>query len=262
MGWFTVKPNGWEAKKGWSIILSVICPVLTIFSLVHMAIVAKMTRVKRGVVSILLFGAILLLYTLLLHIFNIKGSGNYWLFDLIGVTMMLSLIFYPSILMAANTREFIQRQHLSELFELEWKEYDYHKIIQEHRMRNIKTISDFICELEYWDTLIVDEVVSMQVQELVTLMKKIDELKAGKTRLFLERHSFSLSNLLKQFHQVELSKLMNPKIVEIKKKLEDTLFIAIKAIRQEVINEIKQQNLTAEIDADLYVETLRRDGLL
>jgi len=262
MGWFTVKSNSWELKKGWIVVLSVICPLFTIFSLIYMVVVTKFVKILRGIISIVVLASLLLLYTYLLSVFNLKDYHHFWVFDLIGIILMCSLLCYPSILMAANTREFMQRLHLQELFELKKVDYDYYHIIQELRVKNMNSMVDFVKELEYWDNLIVEELVSSQIVELITLMKKIDELKGGKTQLFLEQHSYSLIHLLKQFHQIELSKLSSVKISDMKRKLEDTLFIAIKAIRQEVINEIKLQNISVEVDADLYVENLKREGLI
>ncbi|MDR2223075.1 MAG: hypothetical protein LBE34_10100 [Flavobacteriaceae bacterium] len=263
MGWLTEKPISWELKKGWIILLCVVFPVLTFIGIWYMGTRAKMSKMMRGLISVGIFFAFDFLYMCFIaYVWKRSGNSYLHLSDAIGMILVGSFMVYSMVLVTANTKEFLERVHLSEFMDLEWKEYDYLALIRSMKVRKVQTLADFIVELESWDKLIVDQQVSDQIVSLIILLGKVDKIKKGQTELFMERHVFSLTSLLRQFHEVELSKLNYTAIIEIKEKLRSTLDIAIAAIKQEILDDLKQQNKFVEVEADVYIQSLYNEGLL
>lgn len=262
MGWLTEKPVIWELKKGWVPMICLIFPILLVFGIWYMGKKAKMEKMMKGLMGV---GILLALVVCNLIFIIIAKSNNQPIesfFISVSVLVIGSSLFYSVILLAANTKEYLQRMHLQEFMVLDWEEYNYLSLVNNKQIREVKTLSSFIEELKRWDEMIVDEAVSNQIVDLIGLMSKVNSIKEGQTALFIERHVFSLTSLLRQFHQVELSKLQSSAVTRIKQKLRHTLDIALQAIRQEILNEMKQQNRKAEVEADLYIESLRNEGLL
>lgn len=263
MGWLTEKSVMWEIKKGSVPLVCLLFPVLLPLGIWYMGKQAKMTKMMHGLRGVGILFVFNVLNVIVMWI-TIKTSFsiNNTLHMIVSMLLFGSFLFYAVILVSANAREFLEREHLKEFMELDWVEYDYLNLIRSKQMREVKTIPNFVEELKRWDEAILDERVSHQIVDLIGLMTKVNSLKGGQTALFIERHVFSLTSLLRQFHQVELSKLNGNTIYRVKEKLRQTLEVALSAIRQEILDEMKQQNRTAEIEADLYIASLRNDGLL
>ena len=262
MGWLTEKPVIWELKKGWVPLICLIFPILLVFGIWYMGKKAKMEKMMKGLIGVGILFALIVCNLIFVIIAKSNNQLIESFFISVSVLVIGSSLFYSVILLAANTKEYLQRIHLQEFMVLEWEEYNYLSLVNNKQIREVKTLSSFIEELKRWDEMIVDEAVSDQIVDLITLMSKVNSIKEGQTALFIERHVFSLTSLLKQFHQVELSKLTGSAITRIKQKLRHTLDIALKAIRQEILDEMQQQNRMAEVEADLYIESLRNEGLL
>ncbi|MCS4239676.1 hypothetical protein M2306_000008 [Myroides gitamensis] len=263
MGWLTEKNIIWEIKKGSILLGCLIVPVFLPFGIWYMGKQAKMAKMMEGLRGVgILFGLNLLNWIVIGIMIKASIGFNDNFHMVLSMLLFGSFLFYSVILLGANTREFLQREHLKEFMELDWEEYDYVTLIRSKEIREVTTLLDFVEELKRWDIAILDEKVSSQIVDLVALLTKINSLKEGQTALFIERHVFSLTSLLRQFHQVELSKLEGNSIHRVKEKLRQTLDIALSAIRQEVLDEMKQQNRVAEVEADVYLASLRNDGLL
>lgn len=263
MGWFTEKPVIWEFKKGWILLICFVFPFFLFWGIWYMGKKAKMSKMLRGLKGVfVLLGLNLLNFLLFIYKAKNNISVNDTFYMLFSMMLFCSFLFYSVILLGANTKEFLQRLHLKEFVRLDWVDYDYLTLVNNRQIREVKSIPKFIEELKRWDEIIVDIEVSNQIVKLISLMSKVNSIKEGQAVLFIERHVFSLTSLLRQFHQVELSKLESVSIDKIKEKLRDTLDIALQAIRQEILNEIKQHNRVAEVEADLYIESLRNEGLL
>ncbi len=263
MGWLTEKPVIWEIKKGSVLLGCLLCPFFLPLGIWYMGRQAKMAKMMKGLWGVgILFALNVLNWIILFTLIQISYRFNDNFHMVLSMLLFGSFLFYTVILLGANTREFLQREHLKEFIALDWEDYDYLTLIRSKAIREVNTIPSFIEELERWDIAIVDEGVSRQIVDLIALMAKIESLKQGQTALFIERHVFSLTSLLRQFHQVELSKLEGKSIHRVKEKLRHTLDIALSAIRQEVLDELKQKNREADVEADVYLASLREDGLL
>lgn len=263
MGWLTEKSVMWEIKKGSVPLVCLLFPVFLPLGIWYMGKEMKMTKMMRGLKGVgLLFIPNAINWLVIVTMSDSKlaiSNTPYFMFNLL---LFGCLLFYSVILVSANAREFLERVHLSEFMTLDWVEYDYLNLIRSKQIREVRTIPGFVEELERWDEAILDERVSQQIVDLIGLMNKVNSLKDGQTALFIERHVFSLTSLLRQFHQVELSRLNGNAIHRVKEKLRQTLEVALSAIRQEILDEMKQQNRAAEVEADLYIASLRNEGLL
>ena len=263
MGWLTEKPVLWEIRKGSVLLGCLLFPIFLVLGIWYMGKQAKMTKMMRGLWGVGVLFVLNVLNVIVLWI-TIKTSFtiNDTLHMIVSMLLFGSFLFYAVILLSANTREFLEREHLKEFMELDWEEYDYLALVRNKQIREVKTIPSFVEELKRWDEAILDEKVSTQIVDLIALMTKVNSLKEGQTELFIERHVFSLTSLLRQFHQVELSKLEGNSIHRVKEKLRQTLDIALSAIRQEILVELRHQNRAAEVEADIYLTSLRNEGLL
>ncbi|MDR0228623.1 MAG: hypothetical protein LBI72_06120 [Flavobacteriaceae bacterium] len=263
MGWFTEKPISWELKKGWVILFCIVFPVFTFIGIWYMGTYAKIGKMKRGLISVGIFFVLVFLYMCFIaYVWKGPVNGYLHISDFIGMVLVSSFLVYSMTLITANTKEFLERIHLSEFIELDWVEYDYLVFLRSMKVSKVQTIPDFVEELKSWDHLIEDEQVSSQVVNLIELLNQVDKLKKGQTELFMERHVYSLTSLLRQFHEVELSKLNYTVISRVKDKLRSTFDIAIDAIKQEILDDLKQQNKFVEVEADVYIQSLYNEGLL
>lgn len=263
MGWLTEKPVLWEIKKGSALLGCLLFPLFLPLGIWYMGKQAKMAKMIKGLWGVgILFVLNVLHWIILFILIQVSYPFNDDFYMVLSMLLFCSFLFYTVILLGANTREFLQREHLKEFIELDWEDYDYLTLIRSKAVREVNTIPSFVEELKRWDSAIVDERVSRQIVDLIALMTKVDNLKQGQTALFIERHVFSLTNLLRQFHQVELSKLEGESIHRVKEKLRHTLDIALSAIQQEVLDEMRQKNRVADVEADVYLASLREDGLL
>ncbi|MTG98024.1 hypothetical protein NWE55_03285 [Myroides albus] len=253
MGWFTKKENSWEIKHSWLAILSLFFPfVFPPLGMLYMGIVGKIRS--------LLYGSFLwmALYT-----------GVYFFYFFIGNTTFFKLLSFcvflgGAVVVSMYLRVFLQRLHLRYIINLEWsKKYDYKDFIRRKNISEILSVSTFIDSLTKWQTVVKNAEVRGYIAKMILLVKKItSQNDQFVSELFLERHAYSIENILQQYYQIELSKIENDVIKEAEEKLRFTIGQASQAFENELTGKMKFQNMSIEAESSAYLEDMKTRGLL
>lgn len=252
MGWFTTKSKQWEVKVGWISYLAILFPILfPPLAMLYMGIVGK---IRNLILASLLWGG---LYAL-----------GYFLYTLYGDVQNLNILLFcillsGALVVAMYLKVFLRRVHLRTIIDLKWNiEYDYVDFMRRKKISEVLSVSDFIDHLTQWQSRILNAEVRGSIASMVQLTKSITMNNQHMSDLFIERHAYSIENMLQQYHQIELSKLNNDVMKSAEYKIRTTLLAATTAFENELNNKNKYTHLTIEVDAEVYIQDLKNRGLL
>lgn len=252
MGWFTYNSKQWELRVGWICFLSILFPFFfPPFAMLYMGI--------RGKIRSLIYASILWGF--------LYGLG-YQSYLLLGATLEVELGIFMILLTAALVvaiylKDFMRRVHLSNIIKVAWNvPYDYLDFMRRKEISEILSVSDFINHLMLWQQRIKNSEIRGCIVTMIQLTKLITSGSQHRTDLFIERHAYSVENMLQQYYQIELSKLDNEVIHSAEYKLRTTLLTATKAFENELNSENYYNYLGIEVDSELYIQDLKNKGLL
>lgn len=252
MGVFTEKTKNWEFKTGWLSILAIFFPfALPPVAMFYMAIVGRIRN--------LLYGGL---------VWSALYASAYFLYITFGELAWVKFITFLIVLSGAvvvgmHYKSFLQRVHLRSIINVKWAiEYDYVDFMRRKRISEVLSVSDFIVSLERWQNLVSNDEVKGNVAIMINLTKSITKNDKNISNLFLERHAYSIENILQQYHQLELSKLDNETVKQAEVKLRSTIGQATKAFENELMNQMKFQNIEMEAESEVYIQDLKSRGLL
>ncbi|WP_010254197.1 hypothetical protein [Myroides injenensis] len=252
IGWFTNKDKKWEFNNSWLVLLGIFFPfVFPPFAMLYMGILGKIRS--------LLYGSFL---WMILYI------GVYLSYFSFGDTNWVRLYAFftfmgGAVIIAMHLQNFLRRLHLRGIINLKWAvEYDYVDFIRRKGISEILSVSDFIVEMERWQSKIINAEVKGNIATMIQLTKSITKDNQYISNLFLERHAYSIENILNQYYQVELSRIDNEIIHKAEDKLRKTISNATKAFEKELMNQMKFQNLEVDAETEVYIQDLENRGLL
>ncbi|MEC4114578.1 hypothetical protein [Myroides pelagicus] len=253
MGWFTIKDRNWEIKSSWLILLGLFFPfVIPPIAMLHMGILGKIRS--------LLYGSFLwlALYIGVYSYYIIAGDDS--IFKLLSFTVFLC----AAVITAMYFRLYLQRLHLRSIINLRWDtSYDYKDFIRRKEISEILSISDFIVSLNKWKGLVKNNEIKGYIAKMIYITKEIsNKNNQFVSELFLERHAFSIENILQQYYQIEISKLDNVVMNKAEEKLRFTLKQASTAFENELLEKVKYSKMQIEAESTAYLEDMKSRGLL
>ncbi|MDM1059094.1 MULTISPECIES: hypothetical protein [Myroides] len=252
MGWFTHQSKNWELKVGWLSYLAILFPfVLPPLAMLYMGVVGK---IKNLIIASILWSG-LYVGGYFLYLFY-KDSGRV---DVLLFAILLS----GALVIAMYLKEFLRRVHLKSIIKIRWNtEYDYLDFMRRKKISEVLSVSDFIEHLVVWQQEIRQQEVRGSIASMIQLTKSITKDNKHISELFIERHAYSIENMLQQYHQIELSKLDNDIIRLAESKIRTTLLSVISAFENELSNKTRFNHLTIDVDSEVYIQDLKNRGLL
>ncbi|MEC4117827.1 hypothetical protein [Myroides phaeus] len=252
MGVFTEKSKNWEVKTGWLSILAIAFPfILPPGAMFYMAIVGRIRNlIYGGLVWSALYVSVYFMYL---------TFGELFLVKVISFLVMLS----GAVVVGMHYKSFLQRVDLRSIINVRWGvEYDYVEFMRRKRISEVLSVSDFVISLDRWKNVLTNDEVKGNIALMISMTKSITKNNKNISNLFLERHAYSIENILQQYHQLELSKLDNDTVKQAELKLRSTIAQATKAFENELMNQMKFQNIEMESESEVYVQDLKNRGLL
>lgn len=252
MGWFTSKSNQWELKVGWLSCLAILFPLF--FPPLAMLYMGIRGKIKNLILASILWGGLYI--------------GGYFIYamykDIDKIEILLfSIVFTGALVVAMYLKEFFRRVHLRTIMDISWSaEYDYVDFMRRKKISEVLSVSDFIDSLMMWQKQISNTEISGSITSMIQLTKSITTNNKHISDLFIERHAYSIENILQQYYQIELSRLDNKMIKSAEYKIRMTLLAATKAFENELTNKNKYNHLAIEIDSEVYLQDLKNRGLL
>lgn len=256
MGWATKKNKRWELSQlKWTFIsILLFVPHIHPFVMMSQATKSKV-RSWYAVAWVLLLAEFALL-------------GSFYIFWGEWTKMMLFTFFgYITSYIVGNglllnqAKPYLQRLELAELRPLTW----INSIGQQRRLElaqsSLETPQTFVAKLVYYKKQINNNPIQSSVDKIIRLFHLLEQRDILEAEKFLVRHG-TVVNVLREYDDLEKTKLTNQVTLESKKKLENVLVQASQAIEQDVTNLIKSRLLDVSAESDVYIQTLRNKNLL
>ena len=257
MGWFTNNSKSWELKNSWMFLLSILLvfPYPIPFYPIALLIIGwKAKKINWILLGVL--GLIIGTYAFYLHIYKYNSFAHIFL-----------VVFAPiigNIILMLFIDSYLKRLDLSRIVSLEWgKEYPYYKLMDkalalEKEAENI----DFRAELLLWKEKIDEVSIKKNINEIIVLIKQIEDKDKSVSKIILVRHRSTINAVLKQYDDLENSKLENATVKSSKEKLINTLSISLLAFENELTNLFKTEILEVNAETDAYIQTLRNKDII
>ncbi|MHC5202924.1 hypothetical protein [Myroides sp. LJL119] len=256
MGWFTKQTTKWELKQSWLSILGICIPIgIPFISMIYMGIRAKIKPLLyAGFLYAVVFSIIVLMY-----IFIWIGLPNN-----LGLILVLILNYLLGpIVISIYLQRFLTRVDLSSIIHLKWSEqYDYIDFMRRKEISEVLSVASFVTSLQNWQEIINNQQVKKCIENMIGLTKEITHNNKHVSNLFIERHAYSIENILQQYMQIERAKIKNQIMVTAEEKLRNTIILASKAFEEELKNQRNFRNFEIQVQADTYMNDLKNKGLL
>jgi len=252
MGWFTNNSKQWELRVGWICFLAIVFPF--VFPPIAMLYMGIRSKIRSLIYASILWTSLYLI-----------GYGSYFMFgDTSKVEISIFIILLSGALVVAfYLKEYLRRVHLGSIIKIKWNtSYDYIDFMRRKEISEVLSVSDFINHLMQWQQQIKNDEVRGSIFTMIHLTKSMTVDNKHHIDLFIERHAYSIENMLQQYYQIELSKLNNEVIKSAEQKIRTTLLVAIEAFENELNKKVQYQHLAIEVDSEVYIQDLKNKGLL
>ena len=122
-----------------------------------------------------------------------------------------------------------------------------------------KTLS---AELKYWEKEISDKKTKEVIARMSKIAFMIQEKDHNAGELFTLRHIDTISKLLKQYYELDVSEIQTSEFITSKQRIFESLNITKTAFEQELINLFRANMLDIDAEADAYIQSLKNKGLV
>lgn len=256
MGWATKKSKRWEfGQLKWTF-LSILLFVPPIHPLVMMSQAAKSKIRSRYVLSwLLLFIQFGIFYSF--YVFaGTMSSGIFY-----TICGYITSYIVGNGLLLNQSKSYLQRLELGEVRPLTW----INTLADQRRLElaqvQIETPHSFVTKLMYYQKKIDNRNIQQYVDKIVRLFRLLEQRDVQEAEKFLVRHG-TVVNVLREYDDLENTRLHNQVTLESKNKLEIVLTKAASAIELDVTNLIKSRLLDVSAESDVYLQTLKNKNLL
>lgn len=256
MGWATKKTKRWEfGQMKWTF-LSVLMFVPPIHPFVMMSQASK-SKVRSWYMLawILLFVQFGLFYSFY-YFAGAMSSGM-----LTTVCGYIASYVLGNGLLLNQSKGYLQRLELAELRPLTWINSIEGQKRLELTASTEETPQTFVSKLVYYKSEIKNVTIQQHVEKIVRMFHLLEERDMMEAEKFLVRHG-TVANVLREYHDLEKTKLNNAVTIESKVRLETVVVKASSAIEQDVTNLIKSRLLDVSAESDVYLQTLKNKNLL
>ncbi|WP_164123315.1 MULTISPECIES: hypothetical protein [Sphingobacterium] len=256
MGWATKKSKRWEfGRLKWTF-LSILMFFPPIHPLVMMAQASKSkVRSWYALSWLLLFLQVGLLYSFYLFA---GAMSQGMLFTICGY---ISSYIVGNGLLLNQSKSYLQRLELAEVRPLTWINTLADQRRLELAQAQIETPQSFVTKLMYYQKEIDHRGIQEYVGKIVRLFHLLEQRDIQEAEKFLVRHG-TVVNVLREYDDLENTRLHNQITLDSKNKLEAVLAQAASAIELDVTNLIKSRLLDVSAESDVYLQTLKNKNLL
>lgn len=256
MGWATKNTKRWELSQLKWTFMSVLLVFIPIHPFVMMRQASKSKVRSWFMLSwILLAVQVALFYSFYLFV----GTLSQGLFLTIG-GFVTSYIIGNGILLS-QSKAYLKRLEMAEVRELSW----INTLDDQRRMAllqsEMETPQSFVDKLMYYKREINNVNIQQYLDKIIRLFHLIEKRDLMEAERFLVRHG-TIVNVVREYSDLDSTKLNNSVTMESKRKLENVLAQAAKAIELDVTNLIKNRLLDVSVESDVYLQTLKNKNLL
>lgn len=256
MGWATKNTKRWELSQLKWTFMSVLLVFIPIHPFVMMRQASKSKVRSWFMLSwILLAVQVALFYSFYLFV----GTLSQGLFLTIG-GFVTSYIIGNGILLS-QSKAYLKRLEMAEVRELSW----INTLDDQRRMAllqaEMETPQSFVDKLMYYKREINNVNIQQYLDKIIRLFHLIEKRDIMEAERFLVRHG-TIVNVVREYSDLDSTKLNNSVTMESKRKLENVLAQAAKAIELDVTNLIKNRLLDVSVESDVYLQTLKNKNLL
>lgn len=256
MGWATKNTKRWELSQLKWTFMSVLLVFIPIHPFVMMRQASKSKVRSWFMLSwILLAVQVALFYSFYLFV----GTLSQGLFLTIG-GFVTSYIIGNGILLS-QSKAYLKRLEMAEVRELSW----INTLDDQRRMAllqaEMETPQSFVDKLMYYKREINNVNIQQYLDKIIRLFHLIEKRDIMEAERFLVRHG-TIVNVVREYSDLDSTKLNNSVTMESKHKLENVLAQAAKAIELDVTNLIKNRLLDVSVESDVYLQTLKNKNLL
>jgi len=260
MGFATKKPKRWELLRlVWTFVsIAMFLPVpVHVFPFVMIA-QGRKAKVRSWYVSGIVFLLVevgLLLFPFI-HFFGSMSTG-----------MLLTMGGYVAAYIVGNgllldrAKAYLRRLELAEIRPLAWIPTASPKNLLRLPQQPLDSPQLFVERLLHWRKEIGNASIQRNIDRIIELFQLLEQKDIMEAEKFLVRHA-TVVNVLRQYGEIERSKLHNPVTVESKKKLENVIAKATSAIEQEATNQLKSGIMDVSAETDVYIQSLKNRNLL
>ena len=256
MGFATKKTKRWEfGQLKWTF-LSILFFVPPIHPLVMMSQASK-SKVRSW------YALAWILLTIQLGLFY----SFYYFAGAMSSGMLATVCGYIASYIAGNglllsqSKDYLQRLELSEVRQLTWVNNIAHQRRLELAQAEVETPQSFVTKLMFFQKAILNRTLQAHTEKIVRMFHLLEQRDIMEAEKFLVRHG-TVVNVLREYYDLEQTKLNNAITLESKNKLESVLVQASSAIEQDVTNLIKYRLLDVSAESDVYLQTLKNKKLL
>lgn len=256
MGWATKKSKRWELSQLKWTFMSILLFIPHIHPFVMMSQAAKSkVRSWYALAWVLLLGEVGLLYSL----YAFWGSLSQGMLLTIGG--FLSSYIVGNGLLLRQAKPYLQRLELGEVRPLGWIDSVGKQRRLELAQAAMETPQTFVSKLLYFKREINNRNIQQHIDIIVRLFHLLEKRDVQEAEKFLVRHG-TVVNVLREYDELENTRLHNQVTLDSKLKLERVLAQAASAIEQDVTNLIKLRLLDVSAESEVYIQTLKNRDLL
>lgn len=256
MGWATNKSKRWEfGQLKWTF-LSILMFVPPIHPFVMLSQASKSkVRSWYALAWLLMFVQFGLFYSF----YYFAGS--------MSAGMLATVCGYIGSYIAGNglllnqSKNYLKRIELSELRPLYWvNSIDSQKRLELAQV-DVETPQTFVSKLMFYKESVRNNAIRQNVDKIIRLFHLLEERDIFEAEKFLVRHG-TIVSVLREYHDLEKTKLNNAITIDSKNRLESVLVKASEAVEQDVTNLIKSRLLDVSAESDVYLQTLKNKNLI
>ena len=256
MGWATNKSKRWEfGQLKWTF-LSILMFVPPIHPFVMLSQASKSkVRSWYALAWLLMFVQFGLFYSF----YYFAGS--------MSAGMLATVCGYIGSYIAGNglllnqSKNYLKRIELSELRPLYWvNSIDSQKRL-ELAQGDVETPQTFVSKLMFYKESVRNNAIRQNIDKIIRLFHLLEERDIFEAEKFLVRHG-TIVSVLREYHDLEKTKLNNAITIDSKNRLESVLVKASEAVEQDVSNLIKSRLLDVSAESDVYLQTLKNKNLI
>lgn len=256
MGWVTKKSKGWEIGQLKWTFLSILMFVPHIHPFVMMVQASK-SKVRS---LMMLAGLLLAVEIGLLYAFvALWGSLSQGMLLTIGG--FLSSYIVGNGLLLRQAKPYLKRLEQGEIRPLTWISSVESQQRLELAQAMVETPQTFISKLLHYRSRIQQRSIQQYIDNILRLFRLLEQRDVQEAEKFLVRHG-TIVNVLREYDDLEQTRLTNQVTTESKLKLESVLAQATAAVERDVTNLIKSRLLDVSAESDVYLQTLRNKNLL
>lgn len=240
---------GWKILNLWYIPVLVPLVVTAPFGILYTGL---SVRNKRWIGMSFLTGAIM-------------GVGTYLITSEISTRMGGAIValnwIFSIIYMIANANDFLYLLDAKET-EKEIFSSALEKISDDSNLSQNKLAADFIKDLHKWHREVESYKLKSNIQELIEVSAVVLKRNNRDSERFLERYGETLNKMLRQYDEIENTKLNTPEMRESMQNIENAMDKIVVAFKKEASSMYNNDIRDINAETMVFLQDLRNRGLL